>query len=83
MMCSFVFDKVLEVVDLISQGLHFRVMDFFHVLLQSRSQPEECIALAAFETTLLWEPSCIGPTLLPWLMGRVPWDAVPIPFASR
>jgi len=70
--CSLVLDHVLEVVDLVSQGLHLGVMDLLHVLLEPRPQREESIAFAAPEAACLWEPSHIGPMKLPGLMSRVP-----------
>ena len=81
-MCSLVFDEVLEVIDLISQGLHLRDMDLFHVLLQSRSQPKECIAFTAFEAACLGEPSRIRPMQLARLMGWMAGNTIAVPFAS-
>ena len=74
--CSLVLDHVLEVVDLVSQGLHLWVMDVLHVLLEPRPQREESIAFAAPEAACLWEPSCIGPMMLPGLMRWVPWNSI-------
>ena len=74
--CSLVLDHVLEVVDLVSQGLHLGFIDLLHVLLEPRLQREESIAFAAPKANCLWEPSRIGPMKLPGLMRWVPWNPV-------
>ena len=74
--CSLVLDHILEVVDLVSQGLHLWVMDVLHVVLEPRPQREESIAFAAPEAACLLEPSRIGPMKLPGLMRWVPWNPI-------